>query len=472
MTQTWDLLGISAGSIIAPAGCGKTELIASSVARHQGEKPILVLTHTNAGVNVLQQRMSKHKVPPENYCVATIDGWSKRIVSMFPLGSGYAVDQKIVQVNYPRIQQAAGKLLSSGNIDNLIRATYSRLFVGEYQDCNQRQHGIVTSISRTLPTAVLGDPLQAIFNFSDSPLVSWNSDVEASFPAHEQLNYPWRWVNAQSQPLGDWLLHIRGALLRNEAIDLQHGPEGVEWVPLTGPEDHPTRLQAAAYRHATVNTVLILADSKNRESQQNIALGTPGACRVEAVDLRDLTGFAASFHPGKKGSFNELIGFAGSVMTKVDIPGIHKRMETLRNGRGIKPVSASENAALEYEHSPSWQGAAKLLRALSKREGARIYRPTIFYGCLSALDSSHDSGKTFVDTTIAVREAQRFKLRSLPQRAVGSTLLMKGLEADAAVILHPETMDVCHLYVALRRGARRVVVCSQSAILQPKPRRF
>lgn len=472
MMPALDLLEIQAGSIIAPAGCGKTELIASSLKRHTGEKPVLVLTHTNAGVNVLQQRMQKHSIPKEKFRIATIDGWSKRVVSMFPCGSGYAIDQTSLAIEYPKIQGATEKLLSSGNIDDLIRATYARLIVDEYQDCNLRQHGIVVGISRTLPTAVLGDPLQAIFNFSGSTLVTWSSHVEASFPAQGQLKHPWRWINAQSQPLGEWLIQIRGALLRNEAIDLQQGPESVEWVPMKGPDDHPTRLRAAAYQHPTVNSVLILADSANRESQQNIALGTPGASRVEAVDLRDLTGFAAHFHPGTKGCFNELIEFAASVMTKVDASGIHRRMETLRNDRGTKAASPSEHAALEYQRLPSWQAAARLLRALSKREGARVFRPTIFYGCLKALDSSHESGKPFIDTAIDARETQRFKIRSLPQRAVGSTLLMKGLEADAAVVLYPEIMDVCHLYVALTRGARRVVVCAQSPILQPKPRKL
>ena len=45
-----DLLSIDKGTVTAPAGCGKTHLIALALDRHQGLKPILVLTHTNAGV--------------------------------------------------------------------------------------------------------------------------------------------------------------------------------------------------------------------------------------------------------------------------------------------------------------------------------------------------------------------------------------------------------------------------------------
>jgi superfamily II DNA or RNA helicase len=48
-----DLLAIERGTVTAPAGCGKTQLIANALARHRGNKPILVLTHTNAGVAAL-----------------------------------------------------------------------------------------------------------------------------------------------------------------------------------------------------------------------------------------------------------------------------------------------------------------------------------------------------------------------------------------------------------------------------------
>ena len=49
-------------------------------------------------------------------------------------------------------------------------------------------------------------------------------------------------------------------------------------------------------------TVLVIGDSTSPKGQQQIAAQTPGATTVEAVDLRDLTGFGRSFDPGKAGS--------------------------------------------------------------------------------------------------------------------------------------------------------------------------
>jgi superfamily II DNA or RNA helicase len=59
-----DLLAINRGTVTAPAGCGKTHLIAEALKRHGAAKPILILTHTNAGVAALRGRLDKAGVPP------------------------------------------------------------------------------------------------------------------------------------------------------------------------------------------------------------------------------------------------------------------------------------------------------------------------------------------------------------------------------------------------------------------------
>jgi DNA helicase-2/ATP-dependent DNA helicase PcrA len=46
-------------------------------------------------------------------------------------------------------------------------------------------------------------------------------------------------------------------------------------------------------------------------------------------------------------------------------------------------------------------------------------------------------------------------------------LLLKGLEADIAVILDPAEMDRRHLYVAMTRGAKRLIICSRTAKVAP-----
>ena len=55
------------------------------------------------------------------------------------------------------------------------------------------------------------------------------------------------------------------------------------------------------------------------------------------------------------------------------------------------------------------------------------------------------------EAAVQVREQSRLIGRPLAKRTVGSTLLLKGLEADVAVILNPGLMDSQHLYVAMTR---------------------
>jgi len=84
---------------------------------------------------------------------------------------------------------------------------------------------------------------------------------------------------------------------------------------------------------------------------------------------------------------------------------------------------------------------------------------------MQALQRCERNGAAFVDTAVAMREEYRLIGRSLPRRAVGSTLLLKGLEADVAVILGTDDLDARHLYVAMTRGSRQLVICSRSPIL-------
>jgi len=84
-----DLFAIERGSITAPAGCGKTQLIAETLIAHTQSKPILVLTHTNAGVAALRARLRRAGVPNSAYRVSTIDGFSMRLIAKFPARSGH-----------------------------------------------------------------------------------------------------------------------------------------------------------------------------------------------------------------------------------------------------------------------------------------------------------------------------------------------------------------------------------------------
>lgn len=229
-----DLLTVDRGTITAPAGCGKTHLIADALSRHAGPKPILVLTHTNAGVAALRGRLERAGVRASNYRLATIDGWAMRLLTMFPQRAGH--DPAILSVtnpraHYPAIRAAASGLLAGQHISDILAATYDRLIVDEYQDCSVAQHEIVVHASTALRTCVLGDPLQAIFSFA-GPTADWEREVKAQFPSAGELDTPWRWINAGEEDFGRWLLAMRAILTASGSIDLAAAPANVQWVRL------------------------------------------------------------------------------------------------------------------------------------------------------------------------------------------------------------------------------------------------
>ncbi len=467
-----DLLAIDRGTVTAPAGCGKTHLIAETLTRHTGTKPILVLTHTNAGVVALRGRLNRAGVPSKVYRLSTIDGWAMRLISTFPARSGH--DPDILRLSNPRtdyinIRVAAADLLKAGHVSGILAASYARLIVDEYQDCSICQHTIVTYVASTLPTCVLGDPMQAIFGFGIDKLAKWDTEVCVYFPIVGEIDKPWRWINAKAGPLGQWLLDVRRKLLNGEPIDLRTAPASVRWVELDGKEDHQRQLRAARVRPPDgKNCILIIGDSMNADSRYKFASQISGAVTVEAVDLRDLVSFAQDFDLTAPDALERLALFAQCMMTKVEAQKLGRRVQSLRCGTARKPPTNTEKAALAFVQAPSYRAAADLLVDINKEKEVRTYRPTIWRTCVAALRMCEGiDGLSFYDAAVQMREQYRFVGRHLPRRAVGSTLLLKGLEADVAVILNADALDMRNLYVAMTRGSCALTVCSRTSILNP-----
>lgn len=465
-----ELLDILRGAITAPAGCGKTHLIAGALSRHDGLKRVLVLTHTNAGVAALRGRLDRAGVSSARYRLATLDGFAMRLIAMFPQRSGH--DPAILQLaspgsDYPAIRQAAVGLLGAGHLSDVLHATYDRILVDEYQDCSLVQHALVKAVGDVLPACVLGDPMQAIFGFKGNALVDWDDDVLRTFGNTATLATPWRWKNAGEEAFGLWLLEARKTLLEDGAIDLSLAPKNVTHILLDGLNDHAMRLKACLTKAPTADgCVLIVADATKPPEQRRFASQTPGAVAAESVDLRDLVEFAQSFELGDARALERLVNFAALVMTNVGPDDLLARVKSIQGGRARKEPSEVERAAIAFAVSPDYAGASALLAAISKDPGVRTHRPPLLRGCHRMLQlSAAKDGPTLIDAAVQVREQSRLVGRALARRTVGSTLLLKGLEADVSVILKPEVMDSRHLYVAMTRGSRRLVICSSTATI-------
>lgn len=465
-----NLLEIDRGLIVAPAGCGKTHLITDALKATTTEKPILVLTHTNAGVAALRQRLSRLQIERKSYRLATIDGWAMRLASTFPLRADYHAGPNPKTPNYPAIRRAAWTVLKNNHLTDIVKANYSRLLVDEYQDCSTHQHAIVFFAARHLPACVLGDPMQAIFGFGDDGLAKWEEHVCKHFPIVAELETPWRWNNAGNDELGEWLLEKRKALLAGEAIDVTDAPDSVRWVKLEGDADDYKKLVAAARcnHKAAGETSLVIGDSRSAASRYKIAKNVPGIITVEPVDLKDLTSFARNLDLGDGHVVSDTMEFAESLITNVGAKSTLARVRSLTAGTARTPATDLEQAALSLEGNPSFKGIAALLSECSRQTGCRTYRPGVLRAALRALTiCESDSGVSFEEAAIRVREENRAIGRQLPRSAIGSTLLLKGLEADHVVVLNAGELNARNLYVAMTRGAKSITLCSASNVLRP-----
>jgi hypothetical protein len=133
--------------------------------------------------------------------------------------------------------------------------------IDEYQDCVVEHHDLVVALADAIPQcAILGDPLQGIFDFGDSELVDWPSHVHPRFPVYARDQAPWRWTGHNGE-LGQWLLEIRPLMVAGGTLDLSKVKvQGLEWKQ-AGPQGE---IQAAFNVSNRGGSVVMLHAQRNQ----------------------------------------------------------------------------------------------------------------------------------------------------------------------------------------------------------------
>jgi len=216
MLKPEEIIKLGNNSIIAPAGHGKTELIAKVAAL--GHRS-LILTHTHAGVHALRARLKRLKVPHSAVAVDTIAGWCMRYGHAFPGIAKPCADMPKSDAEWNQLYVGPIDALQISAIREVVRSSYDRILIDEYQDCGANQHALAIELSKIVPTLIFGDPMQGIFEFAGATL-SWNNDIYPHFPLANILTIPHRW-NGKNADLGQWIAETREKLMRGEVIDLE-----------------------------------------------------------------------------------------------------------------------------------------------------------------------------------------------------------------------------------------------------------
>jgi DNA helicase-2/ATP-dependent DNA helicase PcrA len=465
-----------AGYVVAPAGFGKTHLIAASTARSAGRQ--LILTHTYAGVNALRRKMRELGVSGKLYHIDTIASWALRLSLSYAATSGWQTERPQDNEQWSELYRVCARLLDSAFIRRVLRASYVGIYVDEYQDCSAAQHEIVLKLARDLPTRILGDPLQGIFDFEGQDPVQWERDVMARFQPLGQLDVPHRWVRAGAVSLGNWLRSVRTRLESGEPVDLVHGIPAEVSVRRVERDDLLFQAQGNTCRYFQCDrehTVIAIhkGSQEYKAKCRILARNHSGTfSSIEEIEGKALFSFVERIGRARTNAerLQQVIEFAKQCMTAVEasLPAGTIRGEQVIIRANTRNREAAERAN-EYLAEPNSPGMARFLTALRETPAIQVVRSDLF-GRLAGVLRKHILHPELSLAEAAEKYHGEFRHKGRPvgkRKLIGTTLLVKGLEFDHGIVLDAASLSRKELYVALTRGARSLTIVSTSPILDP-----
>ncbi|MDD2361757.1 MAG: AAA family ATPase [Oscillospiraceae bacterium] len=459
----------SSSAIIAPAGHGKTEMIADIVEHSTGKQ--LLLTHTNVGVDALEKRLKKRSISKEKYTVTTIAAFCiKWCVSygntgvfdktLSPLSSGTEAKKY-----YAQLYNGAKKIFETSWAGNVLKATYSGIVVDEYQDCIQEQHKIVLAMNHHLPVIVLGDPMQGIFSFAGN-LVDWN---HLEFPIVDVATKPWRWLRSNPD-LGKYLMAVRETLLptlTGQHCNLQISSTN-ESVKIINPADF------TGYSHlkelSQFSSVVYITQWPTQ--QLNFCSRMPGIFQFdEKQDCDELFKYAKQFDT-KSGATLVLmvIKFVADCSTGLgkELESYIKRLKS--NSFDFSRIKKHTDFREILEKSApdiSRETVLKMLVWFSTNSTFKQYRTELLSEMIRSIIYAIQHDLTIFDAAYHIRKDSSLQKRYTGFKFLSSrTLLSKGLEYDCVIIDMITPLSAKDFYVAMTRAMKKIYIISASDTFQ------
>ena len=460
--------------VIAPAGYGKTHTIAEAVEAYHGKKKILVLTHTHAGIASLREKFENSSVPVSKYQLDTICSFAINLTKIYHINKAEIPPEDQSNEIFHFAVEHASQILKAKPIRTLMSAKYEHLIVDEYQDCTVSQHQMIMVLAEFIKTHLLGDPLQGIFGFRDS-LVDFNDITLAQFAENLQcLNTPWRWNNANRIDLGRDLAIIRSKLLQREHINLNSyaSIETLIASEIDYTRPHSNFKQKIFEVLQDESVLLIHPRSENPEARVRFIQQFPQLRMIESIDDKNYYECCDMFD---KLSGKDLIVAVVELMRKnakatainvwfnghCDLVRKEKKEELEIRGELSRIINSIVT-------NKSYVEIAILIEAIKSLPNVKVYRKDFVNDICNTLRDAERLGITAKVSIERNRNILRHKGRKIEGKGIGTTLLTKGLEFDTVVILNAHQFkSPRHLYVALTRCCKRLVVITNTPILHP-----
>ncbi len=442
------------GIIIAPAGCGKTESIINIVKEYKDSKKVLILTHTNAGIENIEKRLKKNNIVNSKYNIYTIASFCSRYVSCFKKLSETSDD------SYEQIYIGMNNLMNNKHIQHIIQSTYSMMLVDEYQDCTLIQHDVIKNISNLIAFKVFGDPLQSIYNFENCN-IKINEIINTDYKLLGNMNYPWRW-DKTNQDLGKWIMQSRQKILSGDQNIFDSLPDCVEYFEYKDYID----LQKKALNFLTLEgRKVILFNVENSANAFCKKLGGRFYYQeeIQCKALNNITKYLDN-----NDSINiikEIINLGKLCFTNfaTEFNNIVKKVE--KNDFNLSKISKNKNVAeliikLNIEFSLS--EIIELLKQININKNLKIYRKEL-WTVLGILIKELDREKEISakDILINIRNSSILNNKFKYKNMVSRILLVKGLEFENVFIVNPKELTPELLYVSISRPTKKLVVAQK-----------
>ena len=457
--------------LIAPAGYGKTYTISECLAYTNGKQ--LILTHTHAGIASIKEKVKKTNPNLNNVSIETITGFAQKFVL------AYCTPDEIPAPNtnefYKFVVIRANELFKKRIIREVILASYSGLFVDEYQDCTETQHALIITLSEILPTRILGDHLQGIFEFGDDILVDLTiSEKMQGFHDNQYLlTEPKRWEH-HNVALGESLKIIRSSLEAKVDIDISKHPS-IEVI--IAPEadlfnikkDYAKKIWSLQKERSLL---IIHPDTSSINPRRKVMSAFKNSFHlIEAIDDKDFYKISTLLDNSKTENIEKsLRDICYQLFSK-------SQLNKWFNDKGLVNKKKLDEIALiapvkklleQYKIDNSFLVISNMLREVQRLPDMSCYRTELLASLLRSLENAHNDLITVTEAMTKRRNQIRRMGRSVDGRCIGTTLLTKGLEFDTVVILNAHKFKCPkNLYVALTRAKKRLIVCTEKQILSP-----
>ena len=460
--------------VIAPAGYGKTHTIAEAIAAYKGEKKVLVLTHTHAGIASLKKKFDDLHIPSSKYHLDTICSYALVLTKTYHINKDEIPTEAQTSAMFNFAVEHATKILHAKPIKSLLNAKFDHLIVDEYQDCTESQHRMIMEMSVTLKTHLLGDPLQGIFGFGEA-IVNFDHPSFAPFYANsQQLGTPWRWLNAGRNDLGQDLALIREKLNNKEDVNLGDY-HSIEFLLATETDYTQKR---SAYKQKVLDVLrdedvlLIHPRSENPAGRVRFIQQFPQLRMIESIDDRSYYDYCDAFDSSEG---NDLVVATVEMMRKLAKAGAidvwfndHCNLKRKRKEGDLRERNKLAGIIEPLMARKSYGNVAALIEAIQKLPEVKVYRKDMAEDLCKALRDAERLGITAKEAIERNRNIIRRKGRRIQGKGIGTTLLTKGMEFDTVVVLNAHQFkDRKHLDVALARCCKRLVVIANTPVLHP-----